>query len=120
MIAIALLLLAYWLPGVSLVLPDEAPYPGALGLACSQELFGEVEGNAQSLCPEDNAVVIYPEAREDPRLFLGVLAHEVSHFQLGVNPDGETAYDRFREREAYEAGCRFSYVPMCQEWLHGN
>lgn len=103
-------------PGYTLHVAEEQPYPGVLGLACDRDLFGEVEGNAQGMCVEDKAIVLFPEALTSLPLAANIIAHEAAHFRLGVS-EGETAYERFHEREAYTESCRFSYVPMCRGWL---
>ena len=94
-----------------LVLPlrfeAEAPYPGARGLTCHGD-FHQLEGNAQSLCPDGyEGVILYPLAYTSPEMLANIIAHEHWHW---------THRDRLGEAEAYRAGCLASWVPECLHW----
>lgn len=102
-------------PGVNVSFQTDGP-PGIYGVAC-HSMFREVDGNAQHLCGDlpDNTAVIYVDEIDSRSLLLNVLAHEAAHFRLGVG-DGETAWERFNEARAYEAGCRYSWHRYCPGW----
>ena len=107
-----------WARDVQVAFSTEGP-PGIYGVACDRSLFGHVEGNAQALCGDlpDRTALIFIDEIDSPALLLGVLRHEAEHFRLGVDPSGTNAWESFREREAYAAQCRYSWVPACKEWL---
>lgn len=79
---------------------------GIYAVACHRELFGDEPGNAQALCGDlpDKTVLLYVDEIPDRRTLLSVLRHELAHFELGVNQHGRTAWERFREGEAYAIG----------------
>lgn len=101
--------------GVRVSFQTDGP-PGIYGVAC-HSMFREVEGNAQGLCAgmPDRTAIIYTDEIDSMELLLNVLAHEAAHFRLGVG-EGETAWERFNEAAAYEAGCRYSWHRYCPAW----
>ena len=99
-------------PNQSVRLVSEPPYEGALGLACA-EPFRAVPGNVQARCPEGyEGIVLYPLALRDVATLLNVLRHESYHLAAGP----QEGADPFREREAYAAGCGYSWVAECERW----
>lgn len=106
-----------WASNVSVSFQQDGP-DGIYGVACHSD-FRAVEGNAQALCSgmPDDSMVLFESAWESRGRLLNVLAHESAHLQLGVNHVGRTAYERFREYEAYEFGCAYQYIPECKRWL---
>ena len=92
---------------------QESPYAGAMGLACGPA-FRTVPGNVQGRCPEGyEGIVIYPLALRDGATLLNILRHESYHIETGPQEGG----DPFREREAYAAGCAYSWIPECERWV---
>ena len=99
-------------PDSNVMYVSEPPYDGALGLACSAR-YRAVPGNAQRQCPEGyEGIVIYPLATRDWATLLNVLRHESYHLEAGP----QEGADPFREREAYAAGCDYSWIPECERW----
>lgn len=101
--------------GVAISFQTDGP-PGIYGVACHSS-FREVEGHAQALCGDlpDNTAVIYVDEIDSRALLLNVLAHENAHLRFGVG-GGETAWERFREQDAYAEGCRYSWHRYCPGW----
>ena len=108
--------LAPWRGGLADVpvrFESDAPYAGAMGLACDPA-FRAVPGNAQSWCGDFEGVVLYARSLESRALLLNILAHEdwhLTHMAPGA-PE-----DIFGEGLAYRAGCSYSWERRCETWL---
>ena len=103
---------------VTVVFAQDGP-KGIYAVACDFEMFGYVEGSAQALCAglEDQTILVYVDAIDSPELLRNVLAHESWHLANGPDEHAATTYQRFREHEAYAAGCRYQWVTQCFKWL---
>ena len=107
--------LAPWRSGLADVpvrFEAEAPYAGAMGLACDPAFRG-VPGNAQSWCGDFEGIVVYTPHVTDLTTLLNILRHEDYHLAAGVGAGS----DPFDEAGAYRAGCAYSYVDACPRWL---
>ena len=90
----------------------QAPYEGALGLACAP-VFEDVPGNSQARC-DGPGVTLYSSGISDAATLLNVLRHEDAHITTGPRYD---LVDPFDEAGAYRAGCDYSPVPACASWI---
>ncbi len=120
-IALSLLLLLMGAPEienadeVTVVFAQGGP-DGIRGVAC-HSMFETVEGNAQGLCAgyADGTALIFtdelPQGQGFRYALLETLAHESFHLAAGPTT-GDTAWERFREAEAYEEGRRYAM----QDW----
>ena len=93
----------------------DAPYVGALGLACDPAFRG-VPGNAQSWCGDFEGIVVYTPHVTDLTTLLNILRHEDYHLSHPyVGPPEED--DLFDEAGAYRAGCAYQPHDFCPAWL---
>lgn len=93
----------------------EAPYQGALGLACDP-VFRDTPGNVQERCHGFEGVTLYSGNLHDRALLLNVLRHEDYHLSHPyVGPPEED--DLFDEAGAYRAGCAYQPHDFCPAWL---
>ena len=107
--------LAPWRGGLADVpvrFESEAPYAGAMGLACDPAFRG-VPSNAQSWCGDFEGIVVYTPHVTDLPTLLNIIRHEDYHLTAGVG----AGPDPFDEAGAYRAGCAYSYVDACPQWL---
>ena len=103
---------------MQVMIVDEAPYHTALGLTC-HPFFQSVEGNAQADCPPGfKGVVVYSRVlNRGLALLLNVIRHEGKHYANAEAGIVGPPSDRFLEAEAYAAGCRYSLVSQCEQWV---
>ena len=90
----------------------EAPYQGALGLACDP-VFRDTPGNVQERCHGFEGVILYSGNLHDRDTMLNALRHEDYHLTRGP----KAAPDPFDEAGAYRAGCAYQPHDFCPAWL---
>ena len=115
LVLLAFLGLAPWRVGLEDVpvrFEAEAPYVGAMGLACAP-MFETVPGNAQARCDGFEGVVVYTPHVTSFSTLLNILRHEDYHLTAGVG----TGRDPFDEAGAYRVGCAYSPIPECAGWI---
>lgn len=98
--------------GVTVYVHDGERWPGIYGLSCDPRM-------ESPLCPTDERRIdLWWGSYVSTAMLKNMLVHEAEH-QRNPYPadDLDDPYARYREADAYRAGCEASWVPMCDPWL---